>query len=354
MNEIHLRILVLAALTVNSCAHALSGKDGQDHLAFMQQDPGSAMRVVHHIKRAFKHSDPVVHHVKHSKSDAAVNPVKQAPQSPTSSTSDADPLMAGTWSKIRGSLWLVSRVCIVIAVVSLGIAIGFWRFGKYQTPTEFVSSIPTVSSPADMQVGSWVKVVGTVAPDDEDMSLKSILEGRPCVYSEASAFVPETRVAVARHQATCDLQVICEKGSADLDPVLVHAADVKVLVPKPVLDAIYVRKLMPPDFEDFVKSCPTPGNCGEESLALHALQFQEKVLEVNARVAIVGVVSVSSTGRLCLVPDTIAHLEKTEGCRQKFRRHMQSFLSSVDVQFMSSHVVIFDEKKIEDSTCPGK
>jgi hypothetical protein len=350
MIDIHLRIFVLAAFTAQCCAHAVSGNSGQEHLAFMQQKPDSAMRVVHHVKRP----DSIMHHVKGSTSVASGNHVEHELQSSPSSPSESDPLTAGTWSKIRGSLWLVSRACIALAIVSLGIAFGFWRFGKHQTPMEFVSAMPTVSSPTDMQVGTWVKVVGTVASVDQDAPFKSILEGRPCVYSEASAVVPETRVTVARHEATCDLQVVCEKGSADLDPVLVHASDAKVLEPKPVLDAVYVRKLMPPDFEDFVKDCPTPGHCGEESLALHALQFQEKILEVNTRVAIVGVVSVSPSGRLCLVPDTVAHLQKTEGCRQTFRRHMQSFLSSADAQFMSSHVVIIDEKKTEDSNCPGK
>lgn len=349
MTVIACHILVLVALFTSSCAYVPSGKSGQEYFAFMQQEPDTSMPTVHHLKRP----DSVVRHMKRSKAVIAAHHANNAPQS---STSPADPLAAGTWSKIRGSLWLASRVCVVLAILGIGVAVGFYRFGtsRYQTPRELIDSIPTVSAPAHLQVGTWVKVVGTVAAADEEAPLKSILEGRPCVFSEASAVVPETGVSVARHENACDLMIVCDKGSADLDPVLVQAADAKVLVPKPVLDAMYVRKLMPPDFEDFVKKCPTPGHCGEEGLAYHALQFQERILEVNAHVAIVGVVSVSSTGKLCLVPDTVAHLQKTEGCRRKFRCHMQNVLSSADAQLLSSHVVIFDDKKVEDLTCPEK
>jgi len=340
---------IFATLFVDSSAHVLSDKPGQQHLAFMQSQEPDVV-VVHHKKRttssvpqAVPHKGAVVHHVKPSKTSAPANQLHQ------SLPSGPDPLSTGAWGKMRGGLWLASRVCIVLAVIGIGVAIGFWRFGNFknQTSAELISEMPTVSSTAEMQVGAWVKVVGTVGLVDEDAPLRSILEGRSCVFNESRADVPETGVTVARFEATCDLQIVSDSG--DLGPVLVHAADSAVLVPKPVLDAMYVRKLMPPDFEDFVKSCPTPGHSGDESLALHALQFQERILEVNARVAIVGVVSISPSGKLCLVPDTVAHLQKTQGCRKAFRRHMQSLLSFADAQFMSSHVVVVDAKKTEDS-----
>lgn len=345
------KVFVLVALVAECRAHSLSNKYAQDHVAFMQQGPDSTMPIVHHMKLK---RDPVVHHFKQkhpkSESDVVDKHIKPTAQS---APSQPDPLTAGTWFKVRGSLWLVSRVFIVLAIISVGVAIGFWRFGKKETLSEIIASMPAVSSPAHLQVGAWVKVVGVVAPVEEEAPLKSVLEGRPCVFSEASAVVPETGVTVARYEATCDLQIISDKGSDDVGPVLVHAADAAVLVPKPVLDAVYVRKLMPPDFEDFVKVCPTPGHCGDESLAIHALKFQEKILEVSARVAIVGVVSMSSAGKVCLVPDTVAHLQKTEGCRRAFRRHVQSLLSCKDAQFMSSHVVVCDESK-DESPIPSK
>lgn len=354
MSIIYFEVFFLATILTDSCGHVLSGESrpGQPwHLAFMQQDPDSSMAVVHHRKTP-KRPDSVVHHVKPSKTGAAAHHMRQ----PSQSGPDQDEGQINTWAwmKTRGMLWLSSRVCIVLAIVSLCLCFGFARFrlGKCQSIHEFVASIPTVASPADMQVGTWVKITGTVTPIDEDEPLKSILEGRPCVFSEAHADVPESSVTVARFETTCDLQIVSDKGNADVGPVLVHASDSAVLKPKAVLDAIYVRKLMPPDFEDFVKNCPTPGHSGEESLALHALQFHERILEVNARVAIIGVVSVSSSGKLCLVPDTVAHLEKTRGCRQAFRRNMQSLLSSADAQFMSSHVVVIDEKKVEDQCHP--
>lgn len=338
---------VFAALFTASCAHDLSGRSGQEHLSFMQSQAPDVV-VVHHNKGTTSRAprkDSVVHHVKPSKTAAAAHQVTRMRQS---SLSGPDPLSTGTWSKLRGGLWLASRVCIVLCILGLGVFIGFWRFGTNPTVSEFISSIPAVSSPAEMHLGTWVKVIGTVAPVDGDAPLKSILEDRSCVFNEASADVPESGVTVARFEATCDLQIISDSGNADLGPVLVHAADSAVLVPKPVLDAMYVRKLMPPDFEDFVKSCPTPGHSGEESLALHALQFQERILEVNARVAVVGVVSSSSCGKICLVPDTVAHLQKTQGCRNAFRRHMRSLLSYADAQFMSSHVLVVDATKSVD------